>query len=465
MIQIIVKTTMSYNKRGLDAHIKRFKSVLLGVLIIVPWFHGCDVLDVESEDSIPASEAFKDKKGIEKGILGSYDAMQSLSYYGRSFSILPDLSSDDLLHPDEATSTDYAEVANNAILPENSSVEGIWNAIYNTVNTANSVVVKVPEMSDMTDDEKSKALGELYFIRALCHFNLVNLFGAVPIKTEPTVGTSQLDVARDSVADVYEQIIDDLTFAEQHLSVSASTKTRATVYAATALLARVYLYNKQYDLAYEKANEVIVLGGYTLLPSVAAVFADDGSAETIFEIDFTSDDRNRVAEYNLPKTLNGRYEVAPTESLAGVFENGDTRSEASVAMDGANVYANKYIDLKTGADNVVVLRLSEMYLIRAEALARSENPVVKDIQDDVNAVRNRSGLGDTPASTVAGLIDAIARERRVELAFEGHRWFDLVRTGKAVGTISGLTDKRMTLYPIPSSEVLTNKLMKQNPGY
>jgi len=450
------------NKLG---YYKSHKGIVGLLLIALTFFSSCDVLDVESNDSIPASEAFKDKDGIEQGILGAYDAMQSLSYYGRSFSILPDLSSDDLLHPTEATSTDYAEVDGHVILPENSAVEGIWNAIYNTINTANSVIVKVPGMSDMTDEEKNSALGELYFIRALCHFNLVNLYGAIPIKLTPTVGTTSLNAARNSVDEVYSQIITDLTFAKQNLVASSSNKVRASKFAAEALLARVYLYQKDYDLAYENANDVILNGGYSLLENYADVFADDGSAETIFELDFASDDRNRIAEYNFPKTLNGRYEVAPSASFIASFESSDTRKEVTIGVDGSNYYAKKYDDLSTGADNVIILRLAEMYLIRAEAQTHMENPVIKNIQDDINAIRNRAGLENTSASTLSALITVIEEERRLEFAFEGHRWFDLVRTGRATQVVDGLDDINMTLYPIPLSEMQTNNLMTQNPGY
>jgi hypothetical protein len=439
--------------------------LLILMALLMPLVSSCNVMDVESEDSIPADKAFKDKKGIEQGILGSYDALQSLSYYGRTFSILPDLSSDDLKHPSEATSTDYAEVDGHVILPENSAVEGIWNSIYNTINTANSVIVKVPGMSDMTEEEKNNALGELYFIRALCHFNLVNLFGAVPIKTSPTVGVSNLNAKRDAVEEVYNQIITDLIFAAENLPASTSTKVRATQYAAKALLARVYLYEKNYSAAYQKANDVLQNGGYTFVDNYADIFAADGSAETIFEIDFASDDRNRIAEYNFPKTLNGRYEVAPSALLISAFSSSDARKNVTIAFDGVNAYAKKYDDLSTGADNVIILRLAEMYLIRAEAQAHMDNPVIKNIQDDINAIRNRAGLDNTSASTVSELLTALEDERRLEFAFEGHRWFDLVRTGRATTVIDGFDDNRMTLYPIPSSEVLTNNLMTQNPGY
>jgi starch-binding outer membrane protein, SusD/RagB family len=427
----------------------------------------CNVLDVEPYDSIPASVAFKDKTGIEKGILGSYSAFQALSYYGRSYIIFSDLAADNLTHPADATSSDYAEVNNDGILPENSAISAMWAAIYDGINRANNVIVEVPGMADMTEPEKNAALGELYFIRALNHFNLMNYFGAIPLKTEPTVGVSNLDAGRDPVADVYSQIISDLTFAGENLPASASDKTRASRYAAIGLLARVYLYQGDYNHAWEKADDVIKNGGYTLLGSYGDIFAADECAESIFEIDFTEVDRNRIAEYNFPKTLNGRREVAPDESLLSAYETNDERKAYSIAYDGSNAYANKYNDLSKGADNIIILRLAEMYLIRAEAEALKTGGSITAIQDDINLIRTRAKLPPTAVNTVDALLTIIENERRVEFAFEGQRWFDLIRTGRAMAVLPNVTNINKTLFPIPSDELLTNNSpeMIQNPGY
>jgi starch-binding outer membrane protein, SusD/RagB family len=437
---------------------------IIGVLVL---FSSCDVLNVKPEDSISANEAFKNKSGIESGIMGSYSSLQSLSYYGRAFIIFGDLSADNLIHPPDATNSDYAEIGTNAILPENGAVEGLWASMYDGINVANNVIDKVPGMPDMTEAEKSLALGELYFLRALNHFNLVNLFGGVPIKTSPTVGVGNLNAGRDPVADVYAQIIADLTFAENNLPDSPSTKIRATKFAAKALLARVALYEKNYDLAWSKANEVITDSGYSMEVSYKTIFGADGSKETIFEIDFSDVDRNRIAEHNFPKTLNGRREVAPSSGIISAFEEGDARDSVSIAYDGANAYANKYNDLSKGADNVIVLRLAEMYLIRAEAQANITPLDTTAVQDDITTIRERAGLDPCTADTKEDLLLAIESERRVEFAFEGHRWYDLVRTGRAVDLLPNVTNVNKTLFPIPASELQTNTNPKmiQNPGY
>ena len=426
----------------------------------------CNITDVEPQNSISATEAFKTKADIEKGILGAYASFQSLSYYGRTFPIFADLAADNLSHPVDATAVEYTEVDNNNILPENGSNSNMWSIMYDGINVANNVISKVPIIKDMTQEEKDVALAELYFIRALNHFNLTRYYGAIPLKLEPTVGVNNLDAPRVPVDEVYAQIITDLSFAVENLPSSAS-KIRASKFGAKALLAKVYLYEENYQQAATMASEVINSGGYSLLPNYADVFADEENAESIFEISFSEMERNRIAEYNFPKSLNGRREVKPSQGLLDTYEDDDERFTASVAFSDNLAYAIKYDDLNLGAGNFIVIRLADMYLIRAEALAKGPAPDANQIKADLNTIRTRAGLSNTTANGIGQLISAIEKERRVEFAFEGHRWFDLVRTGRAIDVLTNVNNVNQTLFPIPFDELQTNNdpSMVQNPGY
>ena len=439
---------------------------ILILLVLVDSFSSCNVLDVEPTNSIPASEAFKTKADLNRGILGAYNSLQGLSYYGRAYLTVSDLSADNLLYPPSATTADYLDIDNNHILPENGVIEGIWGVAYDGLNVANNVIAKIPEMSFLNQDEKNVALAELYFLRALNHFNLLNYFGGIPIKTKPTIGLSEINAARNSPEEVYATIIQDLTFASTYLPKSSASKIRASQGAANALLARVYLYKKDYADAVIYASKVIDDNNYSLMSNYSDIFAADESKESIFEIDFTSLDRNRIAEYNFPLTLNGRGSVGPDPGIVSAYEANDKRKDASIAFAGTIPYAIKYHDLATGSDNVIVLRLAEMYLIRAEANARL-NGNINDIRKDLNTIRSRAGLEEAVANSIDELLLAIEAERRVELAFEGHRWFDLVRTDRAIDLLPNVTQKYQYLFPIPQSELLanTNPGMKQNPGY
>lgn len=435
-------------------------------ILIIGFFAlaACDVLDVKPYNRIPKEDAFKDKQGIEMGVLGSYGTFQYLSYYGRSFLIFSDLSADNLEQPVDGTSGDYRDIDFNNIQPESGGMLGIWASAYEGINRANNVIAAVPGIPDMSDDEKDLAIAEVRFVRALNHFNLMICFGAVPVKTSPTNNPDEVNVPREPVDVVYAQIVDDLEYAADKLP-AGGINTRATKYAAVALLARVHLYMEEYEEAILSATDVIENGDYDLLDDYAAVFSDE-SSETIFAIDFNENTRNRIAEYNFPKSINGRREVAPTTAVLNAYEGGDERYAASVKFEGALGYAAKYPDLAKGIENVIVLRFAEMYLIRAEANAKlGQN--LSSVQDDINMVRSRAELGDTGAANYTALIDAIEQERWVEFAFEGHRWFDLVRTDRAMDLLDNVTNINKTLFPIPSDEILynTNPDMKQNPGY
>ncbi len=439
---------------------------ILYIILSMTLVTSCDVLDVEPQNSISAEQAFKTKEDIDKGILGAYASFQSLSYYGRTYGIFSDLAADNLEHPDDATALEYAQVDNNNILPENATNSNMWALIYDGVNVANNVITKVPTIEDMTAEEKDAALAELYFIRALNHFNALNYYGAIPLRLMPTVGVNGLDAPRVPVEDVFSQLISDLTFASENLSNSGN-KTRTSRFAAKALLARVLLYSGNYSQAAIMATDVIDNGGYSLLDNYASIFAEEGTAESIFEIAFTQLERNRIAEYNFPRSLNGRREVRPTEDLLEAYEEGDSRFDGSIAFEGTEAYAIKYDDLSIGGDNFIVLRLAEMYLIRAEANAKGAAPDATQIKSDLNRIRSRAGLSSVTTNDVNQLISAIEKERRVEFAFEGQRWFDLTRTNRAIPLLGTVTNQNQTLFPIPFDEIQTNNDpdMVQNPGY
>jgi hypothetical protein len=220
------------------------------------------------------------------------------------------------------------------------------------------------------------------------------------------------------------------------------------------------------ELAITSADAVIQQGGYSLSSDYASLFnpAED-SPESIFEVVYDVQNYTRLAQFFFSRTYSGRYEVAPTTGLIESYEKADTfRLAATIVYDTTNnqPYGFKYVDVKGGTDHVYVLRLAEMYLIKAEALAYS-NGDIKSIQDNINTVRNRAGIDSTEAATIPELKLLIENECRHEFAFEGHRWPDLVRTKRAVALL-GINEK-YTLFPIPLSEMQTNNLMKQNNGY
>jgi hypothetical protein len=235
--------------------------------------------------------------------------------------------------------------------------------------------------------------------------------------------------------------------------------------AAIAIKARVYLYLEKFQEAEELSTQIIhqfssatPYGG--LAEDYASIFLTRNVApESIWELQFSSTNANGLYFFYF-----GRTEVRTSDDLADAHEAGDSRLAVNYFDNGANIGTLKY-SRASGIDNIMLIRLAEVYLIRGESRARKQTPNIAGAQADLNVVRKRAGLANTTAGTGADLVTAVLQERRVELAHEAHRWFDLRRTGIAA-SFFGIADARKVLWPIPQSEVLTSgNVIQQNPGY
>lgn len=438
-------------------------NITITMLILALGLASCEkVLEVEPVDYIEEGQ-ITTRNDAYRLLYGCYDALQQTGMYGRHMVIIPGLVADNLEW--EGTTLEYGQFANNSILSDNAMVESIWNAHYDMINRVNFLIYKLPDIDDLSQDERTDINAQLYFLRALGHFNLVRLFGPVPVKTKPTLDlSSDLNPARIPTESVYQQITDDLLAAEGN--IVNSSPVYASNGAVDALLSMVYLQTGNYDLAVQHATNVVNLYSYSLEPEYANLFTQAIVPEAVFLVAFNTTDGNRLADYFLPNSMSGRYEVGPSDSLIAAFSVDDSlRHKASIAGD-APPYCAKYPNIATFENNVYVIRLAEIYLIRAEAEAM-RNGVIGDIQYDINQVRHRAGLGDTDADTHDELLLAIEKERRNELAFEGKRWFDLLRTGRAMELVGSVTNTDQLLFPIPLSELQanTNPGMYQNQGY
>jgi starch-binding outer membrane protein, SusD/RagB family len=443
------------------------KKILYILIVLAAATISCSkMLDVQPTADISSDEAIKDKTGVDKAITGAYYSLHDVGNYGRNHVIVEDLAADNLVWT--GTTRDYLQVDDNQIASDNAIIDGIWTSNYDCINRVNNVLSRIDGI-DMTETERNTYTGDGLFLRALSHFNLLCYFGGIPIKTQPTLDLSTINQARNTVDEVYTQIIADLKQAEKLLPATRPLGW-ASAFSAKALLARVYLTQFHYTgnqaialAAKAKADEVINNGGFMLAPAYADLF-NGNITESIFEVVFDAQNYNRLAQYFFPVSLTGRYEVSPPASFVQSFQSTDTvRFDASITFDEKNLpYGIKYKDYTSGTDRVYVIRLAEMFMIRAEALAYTDGNI-DDIRNDINILRTRAGLPATTATTFDELKLAIEGERRHEFAFESQRWSDLVRTKRAT-TVMGI-DQNYTLFPIPLSEMQTNTLMTQNPGY
>jgi starch-binding outer membrane protein, SusD/RagB family len=430
-----------------------------------------DVLDVPPTSLIPTETAISDAAGAKAAIAGTYQGLQSNGLYGHTLLDWTETLSDNARFV--GTFDNYADADANALRADNSSVAAIWNAAYDVINRANNVIQKVPSVPDLDQADKDDIVGEAHFIRALVYHDLVKLFSGVPLRLEPVPSATEVgDVTRASAGEVYTQILADLAQAATLISAGPEATRTASIGAVRALEARVRLYQQDWTGAEAAAAEVEGMG-YFLAPTFSDLFTGTETAEDIFAVEFTSTQFNSVDFYYLPKALGGRYEVAPTTGTSGIiaafdpasagnianYHPTDQRGIWSISRAGSRTYAAKYRNA-AGDEDIHVIRLAEVILIRAEALARLNR--LPEAIAEMNRVRVRAGLPADPTDgTQAGVLAAIRRERRLELAFEGDRWPDLIRTGSLPASIPA----SQALLPIPQSEMDVSPNMQQNPGY
>lgn len=441
-----------------------FKIIALGLLLSTS---ACEVLDVEPQASLPADTAFTTRIGVEAGLIGAYSALQSGNYQGLRYWLFADLATDNVAHTGSFPS--FSQIDLNSILADNVELNNMWNTIYNGINRVNNLIVAIPTIQDAAFNN-DQALAEARFLRAYHYFNLLNYFGGsptgygnngagVPLILTPTLSAADAEPkARATEAEVIAQVLQDLDFAQANLPLNS--RGRATKGTALALLSRVHLYQKNYTEAADYAKQVMDLSKYSLVPNYLDIYALKNTPESIWELQFDPVNSNSIAFFWLPTSLGGRNEVSPTNNLASAHEAGDERKAVN---NYTTTYTAKYTRIADGTDHVMLVRYAEVLLNRAEALARLGG-VTNELEaiSLVNMVRSRAELPALdPTLTGQALIDAILKERRIELAHEGHRWFDLRRTNN-----TGLADANKNLWPIPQREVLTSSgVIAQNEGY
>ena len=387
----------------------------------------------------------------------------------------------------------------------NIMVEDVWEDIYKTINVSNIAIKNIPDI-EMDQGLKNRLLGEVHFIRGAMYFDLVRMFGEVPLRLEPTVDLEVLTTVRNPVDEVYTQIIADLQVAESNLPVSYLGENigRATTGAASGYLARVYLTREEWSKAQQYALKVMDLGIYRLLPDFADVFkiANNNSEEIVFSTNFTFNNSAiwETSQFNvraLPTALNrnsNSWEI-PTLDVYRSFDELDRRREVTFATsftesDGTVLtfepHIFKYWDQQaepsasSGGNDFFNLRYADVLLMYAEASNEAENGPNAEAFEALNRVRRRarfangeerSVLPDLTNLSQADFRKAVWLERRRELVWEGHRWFDLVRQSRLKTRVEsakpGITvdESKYVLFGIPQRERDINPNLTQNNGY
>ena len=445
---------------------------------------GCDgKLDIEPQQSISTDVALNSSENVINVLIGTYSEAggqfgiasdgrsEGGELYGADFNLFSELMGSDGEITWNGTFDTYEDVFDRDLIANNFLARDNWMRAYNLINIANNVIANIGIVDQALQDQ---ALGEALFMRAIMHFELVRIYAlpfeaggtnsqlGVPIILSPTDAIDQgTQVGRSTVAEVYTQVIADLTEAESLMN--SRNGAFANRYVAAAMLRRVYLQQGDYATAVDAANRVITDGGYTLVPDYASAFNNaSNSVEDIFAIQQNSTFNAGVSNSGLPTFYanlvgvgrDGDIDILPAH--LNLYEAGDARLDLFyTGLDGLPKTGKWAVD---GA-NIPVVRLAEMHLTRAEGNFRLGTSVGADALDDVNLIRARVGLSALASLTV----DDILAERRKELAFEGLRLHDLKRTQQSVSGSPFNADE--LVFPIPQREIDVNTNLQQNPGY
>ena len=364
----------------------------------------------------------------------------------------------------------------NAVLPSDRAIQNLWNDSYNQVYSANAVLEGVTKSNALPEADRAQLKGEALFVRALLHFYLTNLYGAVPYVTTTDYEVNK-KVGRTSVAKVYEQAALDLQEAISLLSPNyvAQGRTRPNQFTAYALLARLQLYAGLWNEAAVAASTVLnETGLYPYETDLNAIFLNN-SSNTIWQLDSGLAGANTIEGTTFIFENGPPPQNALTASLLSAFEPADLRKDLWTRTISGNQgswsHAFKYkerLDTGNTVELSIIFRTGELYLIRAEARARLGE--LTTAKEDLNVIRNRAGLNTTTAATQQDILTAVLKERRVELFTEmGHRFFDLKRYGQLDAVLSvskpGWNTTELVL-PLPQLELdLNPALLPQNQGY
>lgn len=482
----------------------------MALTLLTTFSCGDDFIDREVPYSIGADNYFNNEQEYHNALIAAYDILQS-TYVNV---LLGEIASDNTLSGGESANDviGFQQVDEMIHTPINANVKNVWDWMFAGVNRASYIM----EFKDKTNfANKPQIIAEARFLRAYFQFELVKWFGGIPLKQDARFKLGdEKTIPRSSKAEVYASIENDLILAIADLSPTAPQVGRVTKGAAQALLGKVYLYQDKFDLAAQTLENLItVTGGYSLITNYDTIFeeAQENGAESVFEVQYTDiegagfeclqcSEGNVAVGFNGPRNYSGpRFSSGysfnvPTQETVDIYEAGDLRKDVAIlniadwaAATGATYgvgykhtgyFNKKYIprtrssgaagDLNlTNPNNYRAIRYADVLLMAAEAFNRGGIDDTK-ARFYLNQVRRRA-FGDTNHDingTGTTLTSLIWQERRRELMGEGHRFFDLVRTGRAAIEIDGFTADRNELFPIPLEEIqFSAGNWQQNPGY
>ena len=455
---------------------KKIVYALAAALLLAGPLTSCDKkLDINPVDNVLADKALLTSADVEAALVGCYAGIQNAEGYGGYIQLMSDLLGDDGEVSFVGTFVPPNQINQKAILKDNGFVSAIWLNAYNVINRTNNVLANLDKLD--TPAKKARVEGEARFIRAAMYFELVRLYArdwadgtpasnpGVPLVLTPTKDIdASSQVARNSVAEVYAQVISDFVTAEGKMTSNSSAGSFfANNAVAAAMLSRVYLQQGRFPEAAAAANRVIT-SKYSLNSSYIDEFYSGvdllgNSSEDIFAIQNSAQSgSNQLNNFYSPAQ---RGDISIEDKHLNLYDPADDRLNLFSITPGQQTYSDKY-DSQYG--NIKLIRLAEMYLTRAEANFRARTNVGATPLDDINRVRARVNLTPYTTLTLKNILD----ERKLELAFEGFRLGDVKRNRETVHDADGKVlpwNSPRLVFPIPVREINANPKLTQNTGY
>ena len=444
---------------------------------------------------ITPDEFFLEDRDAQAAVDAIYSHINSgesiyAQYYWLVNAMASDLGTSDGLDPD------IAEFANFTLTPQNGIIKFLWRGLYKGINAANYAIENI-DSAPLSENEKLFLLAEARFLRAFFYFDLIRFFGEVPLIRETALQLNETVQPEQASMDTLYQFLErELTYAFENLP-AASSPGRPSIYTAAAYLGKFYLTTKNYSRAAQASRIILQSGSYNLLTDYASLYKDNSqnNREFIWSVNLNISDGSKINLMILPESLGGRASLLPTEVFFEAFENQDRRRAVTFLTSypdsqGNPVTIEPHI-IKFWDSNIEVIlgrspvdfpliRYADIMLMHAEALNELRNGTSTEALNVINAVRARARFDGTTAvlNILPDLMQlnkenfaaAILEERKRELGWEGHRWFDLVRFGKLEEKVSqakpGIqVSNTHYLFPIPADEIALNRLLIQNPGY
>lgn len=447
------------------------------------------LLDVNPQMQNTSNNFYQSEEQLDLGVTGAYSTLQLSGQYEISNLLLGELPSDNTW--DEVPANDggnCGQLDEFNMTSGNTITENSWRDNYIGIQQCNVVLNRIGELSDISETKKNTAIGEMKFLRGLMYFNLVRIFGDVPLVTKETENVnSYFGQGRTASTEVYKQIVSDLTEAASLLPEVASQKGRATKWAALGILGKVQLTLHDYAEARTCLQQVVSSGKYSLLSNPADIFSptNKNNKEIIFDVQFASGmngntEGSDAYRYFSPSgsVKGGKGHSLPTKEVYNLFSDKDLRKKAYFILSTGNMATGKMVQtsdvIEDGGNNVVVLRYADVLLMLAECYANEGD--LTSACKYLNFIKQRAGIEEFTSVSNDAVLEEIATERRKELVNEGHRWFDLIRTDKAVEVMNayfqstvgynGVTVTEDNLVqPIPQSQIDTDSSIKQNNNY